>query len=538
MDPALLLTPDIRTLALLLVAVGLLVAAAFAGLWLQGAGGKAAGTWSLGHALGALGYLLIGLRDLIGDPLSVLLADGLLLAGALLLLKGLSIQTARPFPDRLALAGLAGLTGLFSLFVYVWPNPAVRIVLISAAASAVLATCAFRLLNRPARQRNWVHVFTATAFAGVAGIQLLRAAASLVLPPGENLTAATAVHATSLTVLMLGMVAWALGFLWMVTLGWRQDLEREVEARRRSERAVRESERRFRTIFDYSPSGIAFGDEEGNLLTVNAAFSRLLGYSRQELMGRNFAEITHPEDREREAALIQDLLWEGKSHYRLEKRYLARDGTPVWVDLIVSAQWNGHGIPIHFIGVATDIREKKAAEAELEYRAAYDSLTGALNRLRYEQLLEQEQERVNRYGTQAAVIMFDIDHFKAVNDTYGHDTGDAVLTELAGLVRGRLRETDSLSRWGGEEFLILLPETGLEGATRLAEDIRATTEAHSFPEVGRVTISLGVADLLPGEPYRDLVRRVDQALYAAKRGGRNQVRQAARTAPASSEPAS
>jgi diguanylate cyclase (GGDEF)-like protein len=117
--------------------------------------------------------------------------------------------------------------------------------------------------------------------------------------------------------------------------------------------------------------------------------------------------------------------------------------------------------------------------------------------------------------------MLDIDHFKTVNDTYGHQVGDEVLARLSARVGQRLRASDSLARWGGEEFMALLPETGGEGAFRAAEDIREFIAGSDLPGPGRVTISLGVAVYEPGEALKDFTRRADAALYSAKESGRN-----------------
>jgi diguanylate cyclase (GGDEF)-like protein len=129
-----------------------------------------------------------------------------------------------------------------------------------------------------------------------------------------------------------------------------------------------------------------------------------------------------------------------------------------------------------------------------------------------------------------ALVMFDIDHFKAVNDTFGHGIGDELLTALTGIVAGRLRGSDSMARWGGDEFLILLPETDQRGALELAESIRATVADTDLPGPGGgTTISLGVAAYRKGEALKDLTKRLDDALYDAKLAGRNRVVVAADT---------
>lgn len=160
---------------------------------------------------------------------------------------------------------------------------------------------------------------------------------------------------------------------------------------------------------------------------------------------------------------------------------------------------------------------------ELVRQATLDGLTGIPNRRTIDAHLVAEHQRFQRHGTPFSVIMFDIDHFKAVNDVFGHQAGDDVLRELARIVSQRIRTTDVVGRWGGEEFLIVVRNGTLAEAQELAEQLRARVAAHAFPIDRPVTISLGVAQVLPHESIEHLVGRADAALYQAKHGGRNQV---------------
>ncbi|RMA97715.1 GGDEF domain-containing protein [Hydrogenothermus marinus] len=157
------------------------------------------------------------------------------------------------------------------------------------------------------------------------------------------------------------------------------------------------------------------------------------------------------------------------------------------------------------------------------YLAETDRLTDLYNKGKFNEVLSQEIERARRYKRPLSLIVFDIDHFKKINDTYGHKVGDEVLKALAKLVRKKVRKTDFVARWGGEEFVILAPETDLEGAKKLAEKIRQAVENYEFPTVKKVTISLGVAQLKEDDTPDDFIVRADKALYKAKEGGRNQV---------------
>jgi diguanylate cyclase (GGDEF)-like protein len=157
---------------------------------------------------------------------------------------------------------------------------------------------------------------------------------------------------------------------------------------------------------------------------------------------------------------------------------------------------------------------------EKDYFASTDLLTGAYNRYRFSKLFDIELQRVMRYDSALALIMFDIDRFKNINDEFGHTEGDMVLKEIAHLVRELIRASDALVRWGGEEFMILVPHTG-EEAAELAEKLRAAVERHHFPHVPKVTASFGVSAYIAGDTLETLYARTDAALYRAKNQGRN-----------------
>jgi diguanylate cyclase (GGDEF)-like protein len=163
----------------------------------------------------------------------------------------------------------------------------------------------------------------------------------------------------------------------------------------------------------------------------------------------------------------------------------------------------------------------------LEEELLKDPLTGVFNRRAYDRLMEQEFSRYTRYGTVFSVILFDVDHFKRINDTYGHATGDTCLTEILKRVKPALRETDLLARYGGEEFIILLPETDSTSASRVAEKLRQIVENIDFIHKGKqvkITISLGVTEASPSDKsHQEIFTRMDQAMYEAKHAGRNRV---------------
>jgi diguanylate cyclase (GGDEF)-like protein len=170
-----------------------------------------------------------------------------------------------------------------------------------------------------------------------------------------------------------------------------------------------------------------------------------------------------------------------------------------------------------------DISQRKRAEQEIYLLATTDSLTGIANRREFFGILENEMGRARRYGAPLSLVMYDLDHFKRVNDTYGHDAGDAVLQIVTGLVKQNIRAVDVAARWGGEEFMVMMPQSALDVARSAAERLRLAIASHSFDQVGEVTASFGVTAFVPEDDSSSLLKRVDDALYRAKELGRNRV---------------
>lgn len=207
---------------------------------------------------------------------------------------------------------------------------------------------------------------------------------------------------------------------------------------------------------------------------------------------------------------------------------------------------NGHwleirGAPIPsggFVSSYIDITERKRLAAELEQKsrqleslAITDRLTGLYNRSKFDEVVASECERATRTLAPLSLLMLDIDHFKTVNDSFGHQAGDEVLMTVAQLLRENVRKVDTVARWGGEEFMVLCPATVRSGACSMAEHVRAAVEKHKFPWVGHKTCSLGVAQYRSNEPPAALIERADAALYRAKNEGRNRVCQEPDTCP-------
>lgn len=238
----------------------------------------------------------------------------------------------------------------------------------------------------------------------------------------------------------------------------------------------------------------------------------------------------HPEDRERVIDSIRQsalTLTRWQQDYRVQlpqrgQRWLHGEAMPEPL-ADGSVLWHG------FI---TDISSLKQVEEELRTLTITDPLTGIHNRRYFLDQLAGELERRSRTQRPLSLIMLDIDHFKRINDGFGHDAGDRVLQELCRRIGARLRRIDSLCRLGGEEFIVICPETDADQASHLAESLRRLLQDSPFAEVGRVTASFGVSSARPGDSRESLLQRADQALYAAKNGGRNRVCSEAEAVPA------
>ena len=179
----------------------------------------------------------------------------------------------------------------------------------------------------------------------------------------------------------------------------------------------------------------------------------------------------------------------------------------------------------YYVFSLTDITKLKEKSNLLEYQASHDKLTGLFNRNRFDEIYTKEIKRTKRYNNELSIIIFDIDDFKMVNDTYGHQIGDEVLKEISKIALDNVREQDITARWGGEEFFILLPQTNLSGAVIVANKIRTSTQNHIFTEKSlKITASFGVAQFcIENDDEKTIITRADELLYEAKRTGKNKV---------------
>lgn len=284
--------------------------------------------------------------------------------------------------------------------------------------------------------------------------------------------------------------------------------------------------RKFFAIFDHVRDYAIYTITiDGLIEEWNQSVQRYAGWLAADVQGRSMSMFFPPNDPDRPS--IDRLLAEAQriGSTETEGWRLKRDGSRLWANTIVTALPDEAGTVRGFVVVSRDITERKRLEDEMKKLATLDPLTGAYNRRKGDAILAVELSRRLRYGHKFAVLLLDIDHFKAVNDRFGHQAGDAALCALVRTCHDALRSMDMVVRWGGEEFLVVLPDTAASEAMSSAERLRAavaTTEVTAEGIPIRFTISIGVAESA-GESPSELLSRSDRALYAAKTGGRNRV---------------
>ena len=274
--------------------------------------------------------------------------------------------------------------------------------------------------------------------------------------------------------------------------------------------------KRFTAIVDkYVVS--AKTNKDTNIIDVSSAFEVASGYSKNELIGKPINIIRNPHTPQEFFTNLWKTLSE-KNEWNGEIRNTKKDGEDFWLKQNIITIKDDNGEIESFVSVGQDITSKK----ELEQLSAIDKLTGILNRRKIDECLEYQVSLTVRYAKNLSLIIIDIDHFKKVNDTYGHQMGDKVLFEVTKIITNSIRKSDIFGRYGGEEFLLICPETNQEQAFVLAEKLREEVAHYNFDKVGQKTISIGISQYAQDDTAATLIKKADIALYEAKNNGRNQ----------------
>ena len=314
--------------------------------------------------------------------------------------------------------------------------------------------------------------------------------------------------------------------------------ELEQAEMRREQKRTEDQLRQLSSAVEHSPASIVITDINGSIEYVNPKFTELTGYSLDDVRGKTPPHVfgsneTQPKIlAEHNQAMISGKEWRGEMLNR------KKNGESYWESVSISPIVDAKGVVTHFVAVSEDITARKEAEEKiqrlnigLEQLAMTDYLTNLYNRRYFMQRGTEEFKRARRNKQPLALLMLDIDHFKKVNDSYGHKTGDIVLQQVAAALKSSLREIDILGRIGGEEFAVLLPNTLLHDAALLAERVQQSIAGTSLEMPGAsmaitITISIGVAAVANGmSGIDDMLRNADAAMYQAKHYGGNRVMQ-------------
>jgi diguanylate cyclase (GGDEF)-like protein/PAS domain S-box-containing protein len=301
-----------------------------------------------------------------------------------------------------------------------------------------------------------------------------------------------------------------------------ENLVREVAERERAEARVRRSEDNLRKLFEVAPVSLVLTSAvEKRVILANWRTSELFEIPLEEMVGQRPTDYyVNPEERDRLLARVQQ-----EGHVENFEALLKTATGRVFPALLSAQRLLFDGEPA-FVVSALDISAQKAVEEQLRELATRDPLTECINRRYFLEIAAKELERADRYGNRLSIAMIDADHFKDINDQYGHATGDRVLRIIADRCRSALRKTDVFGRFGGEEFVVLFVETGLVEAQRVAERLLTKVAEPVSSQDGvvvPVTISAGVVERRSGETLDSILKIADEALYQAKREGRNRV---------------
>jgi diguanylate cyclase (GGDEF)-like protein len=324
------------------------------------------------------------------------------------------------------------------------------------------------------------------------------------------------------------------------TYGVNQD----ITERKRAEEALKKSEGFLNSTLDSLTAHITVLDDRGGIILTNKAYRDFAAQNgiepRTVSEGANYFAVCdtasgeHSEEATPLAEGIRDVLSGKRRSFKLEypchspdeERWFIAHVTPfdsecsrrvVVTHEIITERKRAEEI------IKTAHKQLQTKNSLLDALSKTDQLTGIANRRRTQQVIEQEIDRFNRYKQPFCIFLFDIDHFKAVNDNHGHEVGDQVLVELVGLVQSVIRRTDTLGRWGGEEFILVCPETSLPTAQTIAEKICTAVREYQFAQGLGITLSIGVSEIQSGETLKEILVEVDRKMYLAKQKGRDRV---------------
>jgi diguanylate cyclase (GGDEF)-like protein/hemerythrin-like metal-binding protein/PAS domain S-box-containing protein len=339
------------------------------------------------------------------------------------------------------------------------------------------------------------------------------------------------VNRLELLAVMSSITIFSFAGLWFLQWRRREQLATDtavLEAHLRADVLQMEAEKRFRMVFEYTALPMVRNSLAGEFIEVNDAWCNMFGYSREDVARQHLTwqQITHPDDIEADAAQVKKMLAGEIAHFKLDKRYLHKDGKVLWGAVQVSLVRDEKGAPDYMISAIQDITESKRTEQQVSFMAYHDKLTGLPNRALFFDRLSQAMSQARRGRKHVALLFLDLDGFKPINDIYGHEAGDAVLKMVAQRLLACVRAVDTVARLGGDEFAVITGDLDNPAEVeRIAEQIlQAFAQQMALPEGEecRVGVSIGIS-IYPdnGDEMDSLLAAADEAMYESKRKGKN-----------------
>ena len=304
------------------------------------------------------------------------------------------------------------------------------------------------------------------------------------------------------------------------TRGIFKDITETVKA----QDALRASEARYQALYENAPDIYSTISATGEFLSINHVGASMLGYAASELIGESAAKVIHPEDQQTVFAYVEKQFLDFTPDTGIEYRKIRKDGTILWVHQRVTLD-PLMGEP-RLLVVCRDITEKRKLEEQLVHQATHDALTNLINRREFEHRLQRMLSSASDSLDHHVLCYLDLDQFKIINDTCGHNAGDELLRQIASLLEGQLRSRDTLARVGGDEFAVLMEHCHIEKARELANKMRETIEGFRFHWRSRrfsIGVSIGVVPMRKEYTIEDVLSLADSACYAAKEQGRNRI---------------
>lgn len=497
---------DIRTITILTSIILIGPTLSLYAFWKSKTRSIGLGYWIGGMIACSLASLLIGLRDITSMFLSVFVANILFVVGNLLFLRGVWFFIGRSVLPVFEVVVTFLVGSSFWYFTYVNFNVSARVVIISSILSLISVFTAYELVK--GRRNSWSRAgLTAAVIFLINGLYLgIRVLITLQMEPIPRFLEAGNTQAVVFLELIFFYTGVTFTFIWMTY----SSLEGERQV--------------LLSAVKQSPSAIIITNSEGAIEYVNPAFTEKNGYTYDEVVGENPGFLKSGELDNK----VYDELWETINNgdtWRGELHNKTKTGDTYWeMASIGPVKLRGDKIS-HFVAVKEDITQRKNMEEQLRHMATHDSLTGLPTRRLSMDLLDKAMMMARRQNNMVAVMFADLDGFKFVNDSFGHDTGDKLLVEVGERLTGCVREVDTVARVGGDEFIIIITDVDSDADVATVAEKIIDSVSSPFTMDYRdivVGISIGVSVYpVHGKLASDLVRFADCAMYCAKKRGRN-----------------